>query len=85
MVDGNHDFLAKLNSVIDGWCDQRNYKLLAQLLPSYVACNGLTDGFEDLRFALKSVRSAGYDEIGEQDWYVLDELIRAIDFALKNR
>jgi hypothetical protein len=40
----NDDFMAALRSLLDRWCEQRRYRHLAAVLPSFVGFNGLTDG-----------------------------------------
>jgi hypothetical protein len=75
--DTNQDFGAAVAALIDRWCEQRNFVPLARLLPAYVGFNGLTDGWDELRSALVSVRSLGFDALQEPDWTTVDDLIRA--------
>jgi hypothetical protein len=47
--DPNED----IRQLIDRWCDRRELDALANLLPAWLANNGLTDGWLNLRDALK--------------------------------
>jgi len=51
MSDDPNDEIRRL---VEGWCDRREFKALARVLPSWIGNNGLTDGWSDLRDALKS-------------------------------
>jgi hypothetical protein len=50
---------AEIRQLVDGWCDRRELGALASLLPAWLANNGLTDGWEILRDALKHTYAAG--------------------------
>ena len=79
MPNNGDEFISRLSNLINAWCDQRNLPALAHVLPSYVDFNGLTDGWADLRSALKSARSS---ELDASDMIVLDDLIREANEAL---
>jgi hypothetical protein len=84
-LETHEEFSPALLHLIDRWCDQRRLPALARLLPGYVAFNGLSDGWEGLRAGLMSVRTLGVEAVGESDWAVLGDLIRATDAALGER
>ena len=79
------EFLAALRAFIDKLCDERRYDALARVLPGYLAFNGMTDGWGELRNALKSTRTLGHEAFNGADWAVLNELIHATDHALNCR
>lgn len=77
----NEDFFAVLHVLIEGWCDERRLDALAQILPAYLAFNGLTDGWADLSNALKATRGLGYQAFSQNDRDTLNDLIHATDLA----
>ena len=46
--NSNEEFLAVLRTLIEKWCDERRLDALAQILPAYLAFNGLADGWSEL-------------------------------------
>jgi len=81
----NEEFLAVLHMLIERWCDERRLDALAQILPAYLAFNGLTDGWGELSNALKATRGLGYEALSHTDWGTLNHLIHATDLALHRR
>jgi len=81
----NKEFLAALNSLIERWCDERRLDALAKILPSFLAFNGLSDGWYELSEALKTARGLGHAAFSPSDWEVLNDLIHAADLAIKRR
>jgi hypothetical protein len=45
-----------MEAMIDSWCDRRDLKALAILLPAWVNDFGLTDGWTDVLDALLDLR-----------------------------
>jgi hypothetical protein len=84
-LETQEEFSPALLRLIDRWCDQRRLPALALLLPGYVGFNGMADGWEGLRAGLVSVRELGVEAVGESDWSVLGDLVRATDAALGER
>jgi hypothetical protein len=72
------DPMAALAGLIDEWCEKRQLGLLARLLPAYLGINGLTDGWGELRAA---VRCDVPDEYRER----LRDVERALDRMLDER
>jgi hypothetical protein len=78
------DLNETIRDLIERWCDRRQYGALATLLPAWISNNGLTDGWTDLRDAVKST----YTRRADLPFEERDELKRvyiAIDVALQNR
>ena len=81
----NEEFFTVLRALIERWCDERRLDALAQILPTYLAFNGLTDGWGELSIALKAIRGLGYQAFSQTDWDTLNDLIHATDLALHRR
>lgn len=81
----NLDFMAELGLLIDHWCQQRRLRQLAAVLPSFVAFNGLTDGWAELSSGLKSAVALGWESLPDDEWERLQSLSRDADKALSGR
>jgi hypothetical protein len=46
-----------LERLIAAWCDRRDLRPLATVLPAFTSNNGLTDGWVDLMEALRALRA----------------------------
>jgi len=55
------DVNTQIRSLIDGWCDRREYHALACVLPAWVSNNGLTDGWTTLRDDLRRAHAVCRD------------------------
>ena len=70
-------------SLIDLWCERREFQPLAHVLPAYVGNNGLTDGWAQVRDALKHAYAMCSDlPSGEREQ--IKNAYVAIDAALLN-
>ena len=45
--------MGDIRSLVERWCDRRQYNALAIILPAWTSNNGLTDGWSTLRDDLK--------------------------------
>ena len=77
----NDEFLGSLRGLIENWCDRRCLRALQGILGAYLAFNGLTDGWGELRIALQNVRALARTELSEDERREVDDLIRAADHA----
>jgi hypothetical protein len=77
------DINGEIRSLIEAWCDRRELSALAGLLPSWLAINGLTDGWEELAVALRHVSTSSALPPDERE--TLKRLWVDLDFALRNR
>lgn len=48
-----NEFNTSLRTLLDQWCERREYGALAHILPAWTGNNGLTDGWQDLHDSLK--------------------------------
>lgn len=78
----NEEFFAALRTLLDRLCDDRQFAALAQLLPGYLAFNGLGDGWHELLNALKATRGLGGEGWKPQDWDDLNDLVHAANLAV---
>lgn len=78
------DASRQLQTLIDGWCDRREYRLLAIVLSAWLANNGLTDGWSDLRDAVKSAYASGR-HLPPDERETLKDVLVAIEAALQSR
>ena len=84
-VRSNEDFVSALRLLLDQWCDQRRYRHLAAVLPSFVTFNGLTDGWEELNSSLKAAVGLGAEGMPDDEWHTLQGLSRDAEAALSSR
>lgn len=55
----DHPVNGPLNALIEAWCDRRDLRPLALLLPAYTSNFGLTDGWAEVMEALYDLRARG--------------------------
>lgn len=79
------EFWEIMNSLADRLCQRRAYKCLFRFLPAYFAPNGLTDGWEQSREALKTVRALCKNELTEDEHNDLHKATNILDRMLENR
>jgi len=69
-----NDPLARL---IDGWCERRELRPLAMLLPAYTGNAGLTDDWARLMEALYDLRARG--QLSKEDQAEVERLIPIVE------
>jgi hypothetical protein len=74
----------ELEALISGWCDRREFGALAYTLPAWIGNNGLTDGWAELRDALRHTY-AMCNHLPPDERDTLKRIYVAIDVALRNR
>jgi len=74
------DVLTDVSTLIDAWCDRRDLRPLAQLLPAWLANNGLTDGWGDVLDALRSIRAD--DRLPDDEVALVERSIIAVERAV---
>jgi hypothetical protein len=73
-----------IQSLVDSWCDRREYAALTYVLPAWTGNNGLTDGWELLRDSLKHAYVV-CTHLPAADRDTLTKTYIDIDYALRNR
>ena len=74
-----------LDRIVSRWCERRELHSLAALLPAWLANNGLTDGWGELRSAVQYAIANGRDRLPADELETLRDVERAIDQALASR
>lgn len=70
--------------LVDRWCDRREYGPLAWVLPAWISNSGLTDGWVELRDALRTTYGACRD-LPPEERDELKRIVVQIDVALQNQ
>lgn len=74
----------EVRKLLEGWCDRREYRALATVLPAWCANNRLGDGLGKLRDAVRSTYAVcGYPPDDERE--VLNELSVRFEAAARNQ
>jgi hypothetical protein len=71
-----------LESLADRFCERRAYRCLLRFMPAYFSPNGLTDGWEDCRAALRSTRALCRDDLREDERKDINRAMNLIDRML---
>ena len=69
-----------LRVLIDAWCDRRELRALALLLPAFVSNTGLTDGWAGVMEALYDLRS--YRSLPTEEGDEIRRLIPIVESAV---
>jgi hypothetical protein len=76
----DNDVLADVSGLIDAWCDRRELRALARLLPAWLANDGLTDGWAGVLDALRTICADG--SLPGDEAIVVDRCIVAVETAV---
>ena len=79
----HEDINNEIRTLVEAWCDRREFGALGGLLPHWVANNGLTDGWTELAAALRSASTNQILPADERD--TLKRLWVELDTALRTR
>jgi hypothetical protein len=77
------EFARTMDGLIDGWCERRKLGPLRYILRAYPVASGLTDEWEELRAALRHIRSSCRDDLEPQELDTVVALIHQADRALE--
>ncbi len=69
--------------LVDKWCERLELGALADILPSWLGNNGLTDGWDSLGKARRS--ASGSRRLPDDERDLLKKLWVEIDYAVHNR
>jgi hypothetical protein len=73
-----------VGKLIERWCDRREYRALATVLPAWCANNRLSDGLGELRDAVRSTYAVcGY--LPNEEREALKELSAKFEAAAQNQ
>lgn len=70
--------------LVDRWCERRELAALAKLLPAWLGNNGLTDGWANLKDAIRQI-DAMQDLLPADERDSLQKAYVAIDSAIRHR
>ncbi len=79
------DLFTLLDRLVDGWCERRALRPLSIILRAYPMTSPLTDGWYDLRDALRDLRSLRDASISEAEAARVEDALRAVEQALRRR
>jgi hypothetical protein len=74
-----------LDHLVDGWCERRALRPLSIILRAYPMTSPLTDGWYDLRDALRDLRAARDAGISDTEAAEIEDALRAVEQALRRR
>ena len=77
------EFIRNQEFLIDRWCSRKQLKPLRHLLNGQASLNGLTDGWSDMLTELKTIRSQCTDELQQDEFEKLVQLIHYAQAALE--
>jgi len=81
-----HDMATELNDelrkLLECWCDRREYRALATMLPAWCASNTQSDGMGELRDAVRSIEALCGD-LPIEDHEMLRDLEARLDAAAR--
>ena len=78
----NTEYSDRLKSLADRWCERRALKPLSCFLPSYLALNGLTDGYAALAEGIRDTLVFAKEEITENEMTELRSLLANTESAI---
>jgi hypothetical protein len=73
-----------IRSLVESWCDRREYHALSIVLSAWLANNGPTDGWENLRDGLRHAYAI-CTHLPQTERDALKKAYVDIDYALRNR
>jgi len=84
-MESTTELFATLDRLVDGWCDRRALRPLRIILRVYPMSSPLTDGWGDLRNALRDLRCLRDPEISDAEAAAVDDALRVVERALARR
>ena len=73
----------QIATLVNGWCERRELGALATILTPWLSNNGLTDGWDDLASALRTL--ANNRSLPDSKREFLKRLWVDVDYAVRNR
>lgn len=81
-MTSNAELFALLDRLVDRWCERRALRPLSILLRAYPMVSPLSDGWHELRTALRSLRCLREPDISESESEAIADGLRAVETAL---
>ncbi len=76
-------FIKIFDHLIDHWCERRELRPLQRILNGRASLNGLTDGYEQCLYELRTIRAEHHDSLPPKELDDLISLIHTIESALE--
>ena len=76
------EYIKKREFLIDRWCSRQELKPLRHFLNGQASLNGLSDGWEAMLSELKTIRAQYTEELKQDEFDAIVELIHATQAAL---
>ena len=71
----SEELFAVLHKLVRAWCDRQCFEALSQVLPAYLAFNGLPDAWSRLYDALRHAQSLARYELTDEELENVSNLI----------
>jgi hypothetical protein len=84
-MEPGDDLFTLLDRLVDGWCERRALRPLSIILRAYPMTSPLTDGWYDLRDALRDLRALRDASISQAEAARVEDALRAVEEALRRR
>ena len=81
----NEHLFQLLNDLVGRWCDRRELNTLRVILQGYPLVSPLTDGWEELRTALRTVRANGRDVLPAAELADVETALRLVERILGSK
>lgn len=81
-MNSSAELFGLLDRLVDGWCERRALRPLRILLRAYPMASPLSDGWHELRGALRDLRCLREPDVSESEAVAIEDSLRAVDSAL---
>jgi hypothetical protein len=81
-MNSNAELFSLLDKLVDGWCERRALVPLRTILPAYPMMSPLSDGWFELRNALRNLRCLRQPVVTDQEATDVEEALRTVELAL---
>jgi len=78
MIQGE-EAVERVRVLVETWCDRRCLRALRYILQGFPPMSPLNDGWGELKIALENVRAFARNELDDQEFEAINDLIRLID------
>lgn len=71
-----------LDRLVDGWCERRALRPLSIILRAYPMASPLSDGWHELRSALRDVRCLRDPDVTDSEAMAVEDALRSVEKVL---